>query len=373
MNDASSAAALRAPVRLAWLRNGWPSLLVAALVVTAAVYSFAPRPKPEFPPTQVYPDRLLVNGLAQQGSRIVAVGEQGQILVADDPRGPWHSARLAASHGLTFTRTLFVAEGVVLAVGHDGVIARSTDRGENWQEVALGTEGSDPLLGIAGPYDGRVFAFGAFGLFMVSDDLGQTWQRRDLVIDEGVKAAAAAAADPDADPFAGFEAESVGGAEHLNDMTQAADGSLILVGERGLILRSTDKGETWTRIGKDVYAGSFFGVLALPSRTLLAFGMRGNAFRSTDLGKTWTQCRIPTATSLFSGAALGGAQVLLAGAGNAILRSDDDGVSFRAVSRSGRTTYAALLPISADEWLTGGDTGLSVRRPEAITANGDAS
>ena len=41
----------------------------------------------------------------------------GQILVADDAKGPWRSAQLEAQQGLTFTRTLFAGDGVVVGVG----------------------------------------------------------------------------------------------------------------------------------------------------------------------------------------------------------------------------------------------------------------
>ena len=61
--------------------HGWPAAVFTGLVLGAALFAFSPRPQPVFPATQVYPDRVLVNGLAEDGKRIVAVGEQGHILI----------------------------------------------------------------------------------------------------------------------------------------------------------------------------------------------------------------------------------------------------------------------------------------------------
>ena len=81
------------------LLGAWPALLVVGLVLLAALYSFAHRPLPPFPATAIHPDKLLVNGLAQRGSRLVAAGELGHILIADSPDGDRKSTRLNSSHG----------------------------------------------------------------------------------------------------------------------------------------------------------------------------------------------------------------------------------------------------------------------------------
>src|SRR5262245_42937152 len=116
--------------------GGWPSYLMVLLVVLAAMYSFSHRPPPPFNETQIFPDKLLVNGLAQRGNRIVAAGELGHILIADSPDGPWREAKVDPARGSTLTRALFIDDKTALAVGHDGWILRSTDAGATWKEVA---------------------------------------------------------------------------------------------------------------------------------------------------------------------------------------------------------------------------------------------
>lgn len=330
----------------------WPAYLVVSLVLAAAVYSFSPRPNPPFPPTQIEPDGLQINGLVRDGSRLIAVGELGHILYADDSRGPWKLATVEPQRGSPFTQITLVSDGMALAVGHDGWIVRSEDHGETWKEVAFNSERSDPLLGVAGPYDGKIFAFGGFGLFLVSADQGQTWQPLSLAGNEP-----AASISPDADPYAGEVATGGIGDRHLNAMTHAANDSLLLVGEKGLIVRSTDGGQNWKQL-PEIYPGSFFGILSLPSNTLVVFGMRGNAFRSTDSGENWTKSEIPEAVSLFGGAITDKGEPIIVGDNNIVLISRDDGVTFTRTSHNERRLLANVLPLNDDEWLTTGEGGV---------------
>ena len=348
---------------------GWPAYLIVLLVLAAAVYSFAHRPLPPFPATEIHPDRLLVNGLAQKGSRLIAAGELGHILYADNADGPWHEAKIDPDRGSTFTRAAFIDDKTALAVGHDGWIVRSTDGGMTWKEAAFDPNRPDPLLGVAGPFDSKLFAFGAFGLFMSSNDMGQTWQSAPLVIDSGDKKpepAKRAEVDPNADPFANFGKEETQPDRHMNAMISLSDGSLLLVGERGLLLQSRDSGATWKEL-PSIYTGSFFGALALPQDHVMVFGMRGNAFVSGDLAKTWQKSETPLTISLFGGAVLPSGAVVLVGDHNAVLKSDDLGAHFTVASQAEHHGLAASLAevvvLPNGQLLTAGDGGVS--RPAA--------
>ena len=345
---------------------GWPAYLIVLIVLGAALYSFAHRPLPPFPPTEIHPDRLLVNGLAQKGTRLIAAGELGHILYADNVDGPWTEAKIDHARGSTFTRARFVDDKTTLAVGHDGWIVRSTDNGESWKEVAYDEQRPDPLLGVAGPFDGKLYAFGAFGLFMSSSDMGQTWQTAPLTIvaDEAAKKEPAKPAEPDpnADPFAAFSAKETQPDRHLNAMIALADGSLLLVGERGLMLQSRDSGATWKEL-PSIYAGSFFGALALAQDRVIVFGMRGNAFTSSDMGKTWQKSEMPLNVSLFSGTTLANNDVILVGDNNAVLKSSDFGAHFAILSQAEHRGLAAaiaeVVALPNGTLLTAGDGGVT--------------
>ncbi|WP_020649938.1 WD40/YVTN/BNR-like repeat-containing protein [Solimonas variicoloris] len=372
--SATAATAVQGRTASAASAGRWPALAFTVIVAVAAAYAFSPRPTPPFAPTAVHPDGLLVTGLARSGTRLLAVGEQGRILVADDARGPWHEATVEPQRGSTLTQVKFIDDKTAIAVGHDGWILRSSDGGESWNETffiespkpdAAADAGlappadagfsveppaddagaapaasawtppplqPDPLLGIAGPFDGRLFAYGGFGLMLSSTDAGQSWQR--------------------------VSAEAISD-HHLYGIVRATDRSLIVVGERGLMARSGDDGQSWSKL-PSVYDGSFFGALVLPSKALLAYGMRGNVYRSDDDGKTWQKSTTPVSSSLFGGNVSPRGEIVLVGAGSVILVSNDDGRSFTQPLPGNPHDLAAVLPLTSSNLLTAGDGGLEL-------------
>lgn len=379
--------------------GAWPALVFTLVVAAAAAYAFSPRPSPPFAPTEVHPDGVLIDGLARNGDRLLAVGEQGNILYTDGVKGPWHEAKVEPQRGSTLTKVKFLDDKVVLAVGHDGWILRSTDRGENWKEAffiptpkddddSAGPPSADGA--IAPPPDASTSAEpppdagssaeppadASMSAELPSSDWGD--------VDAGSDAALPLQPDPllgIAGPFNGrifafggfglmLKSEDQGqswtrvtdetlGDHHLNAMVRAADGALIVVGERGLMARSADNGDSWQLLPQ-VYDGSFFGVLALKSKALLAFGMRGHVFRSVDNGQSWQESKLPSGSSLFGGNVSASGNVVLVGAGSALLVSTDDGRSFTQPVDTDFHDLATVLPVTDDSWLVGGDGGIKL-------------
>ena len=318
--------------------SGWPAAVFTGMVLGAALFAFSPRPAAPFPATQVYPDRVLINGLAENGKRLLAAGEQGHILVADDPKGPWSDATVTPQRGATFTQVHYLGDNVALAVGHDDWIVRSEDNGQTWKEVSYNEDADQaaPLFGVAGPFDGKVYAFGAFGTLMVSADLGKTWQP--------------------------LKSDAIGD-KHLYGMLDGGS-ALLLVGEQGLMLKSSDGGANWQPL-KQIYKGSFFGALALPDKGWLAYGMRGHVFVSHDAGDTWKESATPAPLSIFGGAVRADGKIFLAGAQRTVLESDDGGAHFKLYAQGERQTLAAVLPLADGQVLVAGEPGLSLQPPDA--------
>ncbi len=338
---------------------GWPAIVFVILTAAATIFSFSPRPVPSFPPSVIHVDRLLINGLAASGRRLIAAGEQGHILIADSPTGPWREASIAHPRGSSLTQVAFIDDKTAIAVGHDNWILRSDDRGETWKEMAFDGEQGNALLGIAGPYSGRLFAFGGFGELRSSDDQGRSWQKISLDDAKAAKSTVPAKpADPNAFPFSD-SAVSADEDRHIYGITACSDGSLILAGERGLLMRSHDNGDHWQSL-PSIYAGSFFGILSLKNNALLVYGMRGNVFRSGDAGAHWTKIAVPTDLSLFGGAVTLAGEVLLVGDAATVLESHDAGASFTRVAAEGRKAFSTILPLDNTHWLTGGDGGINL-------------
>lgn len=338
----------------------WPAAVMALLVLAAASYSFSPRPLPPFPETAVQPDGLLLNSVARRGERIVAVGELGHVLIADNADGPWREASVSPQRGSALTRVKFIDDQHLLAIGQDGWILRSSDRGETWAEVNFEEDITEPLLAISGPHDGVIHAVGGFGLYRVSHDQGHTWSERSIntVTDEAVPAV------DSSNPFAMMDAGI--GDRHLNALIALPDGRLLLAGESGVLARSDDGGESWRELDT-IYAGSFFGALNLPEGVLV-FGMRGHVFRSIDGGDSWQQAETPEAISLFGGAVQDDGRIVLVGGSQTLIVSDDGGLTFRPVGDGGRSLLADVLPIEGG-WLTVGESGLRTLTDAPVSAS----
>ncbi len=382
------------------LRGGWPAILLTIAMISAALYAFSPRPHPPVPPTEIKASQLMTNDLAQQGTRLIAVGELGRILYADNPNGPWKEASIDKQRGSNLTRVKFVNDNVALAIGHSGWLLRSEDGGKSWQELRFNENNADPLLGLGGPFTGdaagKLFAFGAFGQYLTSSDGGRSWQKESInVLEvEAENAEETSAADAevddifgmnessddvfgdDYDPFAEFE--SGGGAadfsgRHMYAMKQAHDGSLFLVGERGMILRSEDAGASWTPL-EEIYTGSFYGISVMPDNSLLVYGMRGNAFVSSDLGQTWQASEVPLVQGLYASAVGADGLVVVVGASNTVLVSKDNGRTFEKTTARGPNANATVLALENNAWLLAGEGGVGRKSIFRSPANsGDAS
>ena len=101
---------------------GYAVCLVVALTIG---YTFSPKSPPQVELLATRPDRVQINGLLNLGSRVVAVGERGSILLSDDQGVSWQPAAVATQRNATLTAVVALDDRRLLAVGHDGWILRS--------------------------------------------------------------------------------------------------------------------------------------------------------------------------------------------------------------------------------------------------------
>lgn len=199
----------------------WLGLCVVGLVAFGSVVSFLPRPTPAFAPSRVQPQQMLINGAAQAGANLLAAGELGHLFVSQDAGQQWSEAAVSPQRGSTLTQVFFANPALGLAVGHDNWILRSEDAGQSWKEANFDGEAGSALMSVWGNVGGPFFAVGSFGGFLVSTDLGKTWH----TLDTGL------------------------GDRHLYGVAGAGPSQMMLVGESGLVARSTDEGQSW-KIGR---------------------------------------------------------------------------------------------------------------------------
>jgi photosystem II stability/assembly factor-like uncharacterized protein len=307
-------------------------LLFTVFVVLAAGFAFSARPLPPMPATATHIRNALLLDAQRGGQRLVTVGEHGYIFVSDDAGGNWR--RVSTDADVTLTGVAFADTQLGLAVGHDAVILRSEDGGNSWKEVFRDSKQLRPLLRVMFVDKQRAIAVGAYGAFFESTDGGLTWAERQITPED----------------------------RHFNALARLADGTLLLAGEAGTLLRSGDGGTQWEKLASP-YPGSFFGLLPLAQGGVLAFGMRGNIFRSVNRGATWQAVVAGSDSALFGGLSHGDGLVVLVGQNGIVLVSRDDGRSFKRVAtKASRTLSAVQRPQQQggeDAILVFGESGVS--------------
>jgi photosystem II stability/assembly factor-like uncharacterized protein len=262
----------------------------------------------------------LMIGVTRAGTRLVAVGERGHIIISDDNGATW--AQGFSPTSVTLTAVCFPSNDQGWAVGHDGVVLHTADGGKTWDKQLDGSQVNGLVLtqvkqileakkaagrvedatiieslefflndaeaamieGPARPFmdvwfrnEKEGLVVGAFGMILRTEDGGISWN---AILDR-------------IDNSDGYHYYSIG----------QAGSTLILAGEAGMLFSSEDFGASWKRLAPP-YAGSYFAVAgSQDGTTLVAVGLRGTVIRSGDGGKSWELAASPPTSSL-AGAAV---------------------------------------------------------------------
>jgi len=277
--------------------------------------------------------------VARAGTRLVAVGELGIVLLSDDNGRTWSQARRVPV-SVALTNVQFVSAQLGWAIGHGGVVLQTNDAGQTWSRQldgiriaelaeaearAVAAAGGDasaltrnaerlvhdgpdkPLLGLYFADDHRGWVVGAYGLALSTADGGRTWQTLMSRIPNRMGL-------------------------HLNAIAPTAEG-LVIAAEQGNVFLSHDGGAHFDRIESD-YPGSYFGALA-QGDALIAYGLRGNAWRyqpstADDDSGHWQPIDLGEAATLTAGLRLDNGKYLLVDEGAHVFCGDADTV--RAVA-----------------------------------------
>ncbi len=261
--------------------------------------------------------RASLIGAATVGKHIVAVGDYGITLLSDDDGKHFHQAA-AVPVSSTLTAVALVDEKIGWAVGHWGVILNTLDGGEHWTLQRMDTQVDRPLFSVHFFDAQQGIAAGLWSLLLSTVDGGKSWNPLSLP------------APPD------------GGKSDCNlfKIFVSAKGTLFVAAERGLVLRSADRGKTWQYVATG-YKGSFWSGLGLKSGVLLVAGLRGTIYRSTDDGLSWLPVNSGVKSSITDLAQYGD-KLLAVGLDGLQLTSLDEGATFTAVQREDRLSINTL-------------------------------
>lgn len=282
------------------------AFLQALLVLSVGAHASPVRVALERPAVQsTLAARSVLQGAAMAGRRIVAVGERGIVVLSDDAGRTWRQVPTPVSVGLTAVR--FADEQHGWIVGHGGVVLATMDGGQTWRKQLDGVQAAQLMLEDAkaggdarqiadaerlvadGPdkpfmdalfFDAqRGLIVGAYNLAFETRDGGEHWRPISRRLD-----------NPRALHLYAIRARA------------AANGQeLLIVGEQGTVLHSTDAGEHFTRLAVP-YKGSFFTAELPGARELVIAGLRGNVWKSADGGANWQQVPNPVPVSITASA-----------------------------------------------------------------------
>lgn len=270
------------------------------------------------------------------GKRLVAVGDNGLIILSDTQGATWQQAQVPVSIDLNAVHFSDEQRGWV--VGHGAAILHTEDGGRTWvsqldgrqlekvmvdyfkENSGLQADQAESylsaILSMTRPGPGQFFmgvwfdkagangfAVGPFGLIIGTRNGGKSWQPWNTRIDNNDLL-------------------------HLTSISEVG-GRLYISGERGHVWRLDPETQRFS-VQQTGYEGTLFGVTGTGS-ALLAYGLRGHVFRSTDEGRHWSSVKNDFRTGVIAGAAMAGNEMVLVSQSAQVAMSRDQGTTFIAL------------------------------------------
>lgn len=284
--------------------------------------------------------RSLLLDVTHAGNRLVAVGDRGHILYSDDQGKSWTQAKVPTRQMLT--AVYFVDDQHGWAVGHDAQILASSDGGASWSKQFEDLKREAPLLDVWFKDLSIGIAVGAYGALLETHDGGRHWQDIGERLDNadqyhlngiayvkeaglfivGEMGSMFRSAD-DGQTWEKLEGPYQGSL--FGALGTAQSNTLLAYGLRGNLLRSTDFGSTWVPIHLQGERGplefSIANASLLPDNAIVLVGNGGSVMRSTDDGLSFTVSNRPDRLSLAAVAGDDKGNLILVGQGGVHLTS----------------------------------------------------
>ncbi|WP_133645480.1 WD40/YVTN/BNR-like repeat-containing protein [Paraburkholderia flava] len=297
-------------------------LACAALCASAAAFAQTPGSVAAWAAMPAHawadPTHMMLLDATRAGSRIVAVGEHGVILLSDSDGRTWRQAsRVPVSATLSAVSFSDARHG--WAVGQWGVILATDDGGETWTRQRLDITVDQPLFSVLFTDNRNGIAVGLWSLMLSTHDGGKTWTRTTLQ-----------------KPPGGGEAD-----RNLYHVFADRQGTAFITAEQGTVLRSTDGGASWTYLetgGK----GSLWAGAALPDGRIVVGGLLGDLFQSSDGGASWSALNAGVKNSITDLSAAG-RDLVAVGLDGLVMRQQADTMKFAVTQRLDRAALTTAL------------------------------
>lgn len=280
-----------------------------------------------------FPEKRSLLCVAVAGSRLVAVGMRGLIVVSDDGGASWRQVPLALSSDLV--SVVFVSGQHGWACGHDGVVLATEDGGLTWvaqlkgmefanvlirhyeQAAAAGQKGAaeildsiklsfasgpeQPVLGVWFESETKGWVVSTFGMILGTTDGGKSWS-----------------------PWM----DQVDNVDFLHFYSiSGVAGETYITSERGRLFKLDRARQRFVELDTS-YPGGLFGVIGTP-QVLIAFGLQGTALRSWDGGASWQRVETGLRVGLNAGFVLPDQRMVMVTQDGRLLVTSDQGSSFQ--------------------------------------------
>ena len=278
--------------------------------------------------------KSLMLDVVHAGKRLIAVGDRGHILYSDDQGASWTQAKVPTRQLLT--SVFFVDDQHGWAVGHDAQILASEDGGVTWTKQFEDLKRESPLLDVWFQDANSGFAVGAYGALLATSDGGKHWEDvSDRLDNEDQFHLNGIAAVKDAGLFIVGEQGSMFRSDDWGQTWEKLEGpyegslfgvigtaqanTLLAYGLRGNLFRSIDFGTTWEPVELQATRGTLefglSGATLLDDGSIVIVGNGGSVVRSTDNGETFSVFNRPDRISVSAVTAAGNGNLILAGQG----------------------------------------------------------
>ncbi|MCW8278903.1 hypothetical protein IMF27_28120 [Pseudomonas sp. PCH199] len=278
--------------------------------------------------------KSLVLDVVHAGKRLVAVGDRGHILYSDDQGATWTQAKVPTRQLLT--SVFFVDDKHGWAVGHDAQILASEDGGVTWSKQFENLKRESPLLDVWFQDVNSGFAVGAYGALMATTDGGKNWQDvSDRLDNEDQYHLNAITAVKDAGLFIVGEQGSMFRSADWGQTWEKLEGpyqgslfgvigtaqanTVLAYGLRGNLYRSTDFGSTWEQVELKAERGALeFGLSGgtlLDDGSIVIVGNGGSVISSSNNGETFSVFNRRDRISISSVVGAGNGNLILGGQG----------------------------------------------------------
>lgn len=247
--------------------------------------------------------------------KLLAIGENGVLLVSDDGGNQWQTIALQTE--ATLTGLVSINPQTIIITCADGSILRSEKTVTEWELIAT-SSAAFPTGLIYDPLHNTTIVLTADGEILISDDGGKLWA-----------------------PVANIH-------EYLTDVTLIDAGKKLLASSaNGSLLQSDNGGRTWVNLPA-VTSASIDGILTLNDERVVAYGEGGLLIQSNDAGNNWTLLNTPVNDFVHQLLKVDTNNWLAVGAKGLLLNSNNHGQNWQAIaSIQQKTDY--LLSIIRDQ------------------------